>query len=433
MWRRQLMLELNLDGEMSLDDVHLNQIKERISKLKILNVPKMNSFLRSNCNFSTLSNRQKLEAAILFSKRVEKNVPLKLSVFDEFGKNQTRHEYLYDDSIKKAVAWNDTLRFGEAGTDKWQFGMRTRLLIEIEPLEEALSKSVIDFSLTDTVKAVEVVQENTVSMMKIERLVHLIRELKKVFIDITEKYGVISAEDVSVIQAKWDLGEVIDALGQPRGKRLINREDFYDMMLNLDRAQDAVVPVLYFEGVRSNKNPKKNEIVNLKITDLNKKKNELRVGMSDETKRTIPLEKAPAAIINGAAMERELDIEKNNGAILHIDQRDNPYIIMPMGSNGREGATVSQSSIDKRLLKVKNEYKHDLTNTGFSIRDLQHAGKQYYMKKVLHEMGEDADLSKAALLTLRRFGDISERDLNSTSEIVRTKKNRLLREYRKEN
>lgn len=144
-----------------------------------------------------------------------------------------------------------------------------------------------------------------------------------------------------------------------------------------ENAQDEVVFALLWEGVMGEN---LNELVNLKISDVDFENNKIRI--SGKHKRVITVESDTIASIQDAIEERYYIRRSNIGADSNMLLNETSYVLRPVVRKISE-EKIKPNVIRSRVMRIAELYN----NPYITPTNIQRSGMIYYIKKMMQEKG----------------------------------------------
>lgn len=133
----------------------------------------------------------------------------------------------------------------------------------------------------------------------------------------------------------------------------ITKEELYRIVESCKNPQDAVIPLLIFEGVLGKG---KSEIINLKIDDIRINENILMLRDKDNKIRRLSVsEKCIETVLKAYHQETYMKIDLNGKKDRH-KLKQSPYILKNFGKKSRDGEKVSYAIIHERLNKLSKVF-----------------------------------------------------------------------------
>lgn len=182
---------------------------------------------------------------------------------------------------------------------------------------------------------------------------------------------------------------------------ILTKEDLLNLSENLTNAQESVIPLLIFEGVKFSKLEEEDELRHILASDLIAG-NQLVIRGKNE--RVIELDSEVAQVVRDAIDEDYIIVERF-GKQRYYEIQKTKYLI-------RRSITTSEKHLGEGVMKYRGVYsrmalckgvfeslKYDMS---FSPRSIEKFGKIHYVKKYIEEGYEIGD---AIRMTVKRFGD----------------------------
>lgn len=223
--------------------------------------------------------------------------------------------------------------------------------------------------------------------------------------------------------------------GRHEETTLVTREDLLSLFKQSSTPQNAIIPILIFEGVKLAESPTDDEVRRLKISDIKKDKIVIR-DHDGGVNREVIIDAQTIELILLAASQTKV-YKPFNGTISIVPYLKSPYVLKPIDvkiaynsdSKEDERAITYRGAYD-RMLNIRSlaeslGYERDLT-----ISLVAKSGKINSINKYI---SSGMDRYDAIRKTLMRFGEwnktgdyIEEKKLPSNRQLV----NRLGKEYK---
>lgn len=185
---------------------------------------------------------------------------------------------------------------------------------------------------------------------------------------------------------------------------ILTKGDLLNLSDNLTNAQDSVIPLLIFEGVKFSKLEDEDELRHILAEDLIDG-NKLVIRGKNE--RVIDLDNEVAQIVRDA-INADYIITEKYGKQRYYEIQKTKYVV-------RRSITTSEEHLGEGVMRYRGVYsrialckdvfeslKYDIP---FSPRSIEKFGKIHYVKKYIAEGNEVGD---AIRLTLKRFGELKK-------------------------
>ncbi|MFW7374453.1 hypothetical protein [Vagococcus fluvialis] len=301
---------------------------------------------------------------------------------------------------------------------------------EIEVFEKELNKVIFLFTK-------EEIEETIVILFKDQKYYKM-----KLRLNLFSKYeklwkGVVVRSDK---EPSWNdylkKNKFADILGGRHDETtLVTREDLLSLFKQSPTPQNAIIPILIFEGVKLAESPTDDEVRRLKISDIKKDKIVIR-DHDGGVNREVIIDAQTIELILLAASQTKV-YKPFNGTISIVPYLKSPYVLKPIDvkiaynsdSKEDERAITYRGAYD-RMLNIRSlaeslGYERDLT-----ISLVAKSGKINSINKYI---SSGMDRYDAIRKTLMRFGEwnktgdyIEEKKLPSNRQLV----NRLGKEYK---
>lgn len=301
---------------------------------------------------------------------------------------------------------------------------------EIEVFEKELNKVIFLFTK-------EEIEETIVTLFKDQKYYKM-----KLRLNLFSKYeklwkGVVVRSDK---EPSWNdylkKNKFADILGGRHDETtLVTREDLLSLFKQSPTPQNAIIPILIFEGVKLAESPTDDEVRRLKISDIKKDKIVIR-DHDGGVNREVIIDAQTIELILLAASQTKV-YKPFNGTISIVPYLKSPYVLKPIDvkiaynsdSKEDERAITYRGAYD-RMLNIRSlaeslGYERDLT-----ISLVAKSGKINSINKYI---SSGMDRYDAIRKTLMRFGEwnktgdyIEEKKLPSNRQLV----NRLGKEYK---
>ncbi|WP_441650698.1 hypothetical protein ACTMD7_00110 (plasmid) [Enterococcus faecalis] len=301
---------------------------------------------------------------------------------------------------------------------------------EIEVFEKELNKVIFLFTK-------EEIEETIVTLFKDQKYYKV-----KLRLNLFSKYeklwkGVVVRSDK---EPSWNdylkKNKFADILGGRHDETtLVTREDLLSLFKQSPTPQNAIIPILIFEGVKLAESPTDDEVRRLKISDIKKDKIVIR-DHDGGVNREVIIDAQTIELILLAASQTKV-YKPFNGTISIVPYLKSPYVLKPIDvkiaynsdSKEDERAITYRGAYD-RMLNIRSlaeslGYERDLT-----ISLVAKSGKINSINKYI---SSGMDRYDAIRKTLMRFGEwnktgdyIEEKKLPSNRQLV----NRLGKEYK---
>lgn len=355
-----------------------------------------------------------------FSKRIEltfradsikKELNYKEPLTVIFDDENEEVNYEIGDAIKK--------NFIYSLTNKWETekSIRTvsRYIKEIEEFEIKFSKALYNF--TD-----EEVQQ-TISELFVNNNYYGVRLRVKACMDMQNMYSKYLNEEIA---KSWTTYFKSDTF-----RTLVNQDDAITVkeikgIFNiLDNAQDGIVPVLIFEGVKL-EDVEQDEIRFLEKTDV--KDGLILLNKGTDKERSIEVAVDVEDMLNSAIQQKV--IITTNKRREYIELLQNNYILRAANLRGKainEDEPMKYRGVFSRVRHVSEQFNASISQKTMTPRTIRNSGKNYYINKYLTE---GYDKWEAFRMTLKRFGewkysdgyDAEKRDPYNKQKVDRIKK-----------
>lgn len=288
-------------------------------------------------------------------------------------------------------------------SEEWnsEIGMSTAInaMEEVDRLEEMFGKCVSKFTT-------EQMKEATLDLFSEKKYYKLRSQL-----NIISRFQIFYKEFFEN-DAKWkdiiNQDDIKSIIGDEARKNILTKKNLLDLFKNTSNAQDAIIPILIFEGLTYSKVDEADELRYLKKEDLKNGRLIVR-GSSDsqsnrrEIKVDSDIEKAIIEAINQDAIVR-----RNNYETMITPLKDTEYIVRA-GQVGRKKENhlhdenvISFRGVYNRIVACKTVIESMMYDIPFSPKSIETYGKIYYINRF---MNEGFDIKEALEMTLKRFGD----------------------------
>lgn len=270
---------------------------------------------------------------------------------------------------------------------------------EVDRLEDEHGKCVLKFT-NDEMKQSVIDLFSEMKYYKVRSQLNIISQFQGFY----DKY-IPSKEKWSNVRKQDDIREI---LGENESKNIITKKDLMDLFKNMDNPQDAILPILIFNGVAFSKVDDADEVRYLKKDDL--KDNILHVkgnGSNPDNERYIYLEPDVVQAIQ-EAIKQEYIVKRVRYTETIVKLRDTEYILRPSQLARKKEAEVADESIlsfrgaNGRFSACKANLDASLYDIPFSPKKIELYGKIYHINKYINE---GMEVHEAIRMTLKRFGD----------------------------
>lgn len=324
-------------------------------------------------------------------------------------------EYENFSAIKKLFL----IDLSEVWTSKITMASAYNTMKEVDNLEEKYAKCVLNFTNEEMRK--------TVIDLFSEMQYHKLRSQLNIISRFQEFYAkyVQNESKWRQVRNQKDMKEII---GEDKEKTTLTKKDLLNLFRNMDNPQDAVIPLLIFNGVSLSKVDDKDEIRYLRKEDLNG--DALTIygnGNGGVKERKIYLEhyvtKAVREAINQDFMIKQAKYEEKI-----IPLQDTEYILRPSENARKKKEAVADEDILSfrgaygRVLTCKEQIEGSLYDIPFTPRQIETYGKIHYINKYINE---GRDVYEAVRMTLVRFGEWDDNENGTHDPANQQRVNRL--------
>lgn len=303
---------------------------------------------------------------------------------------------------------------------------------EVESIEKKLNKEILLFTKDEIEGAiVELFDDQMYYKMKLR--LNLFSKYEKFW-----KGIIVRNDEETTWNAYLKKNKFADILGGRHDENentLVTREDLLSLFKQSPTPQNAIIPILIFEGVKLAEAPKDDELRRLKISDIKKDRIVIR-DHEDGIDREIAIDSDTRKLILLAASQTQA-YKPFNGTISIVPYLESPYVLKPIDV---KIAYNSDSKEDERAITYRGAYDRMLNirslaeSLGYekdlAISLVAKSGKINSIKKYI---ASGMDRYDAIRKTLMKFGEwnktgdyIEEKKLPSNRQLV----NRLGKEYK---
>lgn len=303
------------------------------------------------------------------------------------------------------------------------------LLEDINSLEKKFGKCVDKFSSEEIVKSIKVLFDDVMYYKMKLRL--------KIYSKFEKFTGVEKNNEESTWSYWLTKNKFIDILGinsQDTEAKLATKEMLVSLFKQSPSPQNAVIPLLIFNGIKLAEDQNTDEVRRLKRSDIKKDSVIIR-DRNGDVKREIDVDPQICRMIEIAALQ-DKTYRGGNGNLIAVPFVDSEYVLKPVDVDmdynieSKDDPTAityrgAYSRVNNmRTLAESLGYEQELT-----ISMINKSGKIYYTSKY---MNEGLDKYDAIRKTLMRFGEwnttgdfTEEKKLASNRQLV----NRLGKEF----
>ena len=303
------------------------------------------------------------------------------------------------DNVKKRAFLVDLSEFWTADIT---ISTAVNALERVESIEVEYDKSVLDFNEEEMRKTIVALFEE----MKYHRLrarLNVISRLQDFYFCTTNDEPLHLWASLKSVKA---LREILSNTSIKEDS--LSKKDLINLSRMMPNAQDSVIPLLIFEGVRLSKNEELDELRYLEKKDLSQD-NVLTIkgkdGENGVYKREIQLSNDVANVVRNASNESFISATMH-GKTRYLELNDTKYILRPSMFGKKKVTNTESESISfrgayGRVLSCKETFESVMYDVPFSPKSIEKFGKVYYVNKLVNE---GYALSEALKQTVIRFG-----------------------------
>lgn len=288
---------------------------------------------------------------------------------------------------------------------------------DIEILETKFEKSVLDFNKEDIVNTLQYFRSENINYMTYRMAIKNISR----FVDFAKK-GFNEWTEIR-IAPDWKYDEIINIVpASERPSHLLSYESLMEIAYGEDSIQNAIIPILLFEGVKSARDSSKSELTNLKEDDIIGNK----IYIQGENSRVIELTDEEAQFMETAKNTNEIFKANRGGSGRFIQLYKTGYLIRSSGEY-KLSPVLSDPAIQKRMRTIRSDFENIIGDNEFTVTSVRTSGMVHNIDKLL---ANGLPINKAVYQTLIKFGDINEKDIEGTNgNLAMQKAHRLKSTY----
>lgn len=302
----------------------------------------------------------------------------------------------YGDATKKLFL----LHLEEQGRAAIGIHNAVNTFMSVEKIEQKFEKCVLNFTNDEIEKTFVVLYEE----MKYHRLR-------------SGLYLIVQYQDfVGGTESNWKEYASTKKVNEALAKLSVKREDkltlqsLITLFKNSNNPQNAIVPMLIFQGVGLSKVEDMDELRYLKKDDL--RGNTLFIGGNGNgtvKEREIELDESIARMVEEAINQSYIIRVVNHTPVIE-SILDTPYVLRPVENRRKrkdkpEDEVMSFRGINTRISSCKQQIELETYHSAFSSKVIETSGKHYFMGRFV---ASGLDEREAAKKVLKRFGDWRE-------------------------
>ena len=327
-------------------------------------------------------------------------------VFENFDKNLSLGLVDYDGEpfITKRYKFDHNLKilfigeYSKIRSSKISILPYKRTFEDIEQMELKFNKSVLDFNKEDIEKMIEHFRNENINYLTYRYTIKSIDRFLKFAQDGFSKFTDIN------LSKDWNYEEVIKIIPEAeRPSTLVSYETIMEIAYSEGSIQNAIVPILIFEGVKSSRVPETNELTRIKKDDIEGN----FVHVTGDYDRIIELTDEEAEYLDIAKKTNEILKFGKSGSGRFISLKETGYLIRSTGEN-QKSLTISEAAIQKRLRTIRSDFENLLGDNEFTTKSIRTSGMVHWIDKLIEQGVEQ---KPAIYQTLIRFGDITEEEI----------------------
>lgn len=344
--------------------------------------------LKSEDWYEQIKEKDLKKLVTLETSLIEDNITIDFEEKDIDFKNYSLMKKLF--LISLSTVWESNITMASA----------FNTMKDIDRIEEKYGKCVLNFT-DDEIEQTVVDLFHDLKYHKLRYQINIVTKLQDYY-----KKQVDSNADWSIVKDNKKLKKL---LGEEVEESQLTKKDLISLAKVMPNIQDAIIPLLIFEGVAFSKIDDRDELRYLKKEDL--KGNTLHVygnGNRDGYARIIELSGEVANLVRDAINQDFIEKRAKDHSIKVVELADTPYILRPTVNGRRKINAVSDESIlsfrgaYSRLTLAKEFIEATLYDVSFTPKAIETFGKVYYANQYNND---GYNVNESARMALQRFGD----------------------------
>lgn len=308
-------------------------------------------------------------------------------------------KYKFDNLIKKIFIYESLSDSKSTTAFRLTQNVLKSTFDHIESAEIELGKSILSFNRAEMEMFLSNEAENSYSVMGLINMGSRVRKFRDFYEDIIKKNDIADEEFKAIGDAYNIMNKLLGKGAQKQ--QLITYNELLNVLYETEDLQFVAPLLLAFEGAKVNRNPKLNEITNLKKDDVYEGYviiNSPELGES----RKLDIEEDASQYLLLAARQKLITI-RNRSTEQEVEN-SSPYLLVGRSFNNISNR-VTPIVVVQRLKQLNDDFSPYLGDLKLSFKLLRNSGKVFYIKKYI-----DSGLSfdESVYKVLYRFGDIKK-------------------------
>lgn len=401
-----------------------NVFKDSEKAVKLLETAKLNKNSINKVMNMNEDNYTKISASVLikvsfalnnrFYEFFDKEISYELKDFDDeefLSKN-----YIYDHNLKASYLYS----LSQSRNTKTSVEKGRNTLRKLEGLEKKFGKSVIDFNKDESVEMLNYFRGLNHNY---DTYRYMLKEASSFLVFVKDNFNKYTDY---AYELTWEFDKLIKTVPEgERINRLITKELLHEIAYAEESVQNAIIPILLFDGAKLAREDKDNELTYIKRYPSHEgwAKIEIETG---SFKRVIDVPEEDRQILEVASKTDEIFQSSSRARFAQL--ADSPYLLRPFIESSRSGIQISEQAIQKRLRSIKSDFDYLIGDREFTATSIRAAGKINNIEKLVKD---GMEITLAIRQTLYVFGEVTIDELNAptVSPSLAQKTNRLKNNY----